>query len=269
MGKLLLMRHGKSMWNADPSNPLLEWKYAGAIDVPLSEKGIQQAIDAGHLTKSIDIDVVYCSMLIRAQTTALIALAAHDRNKVPLLVRDTEDPEQRGLRAHKEKIFEGSHQTILPMYCSYDLNERDFGRLAGMFEREQKNHFDAKDLECFRTNWSIPFPMGESNADVFDRTIAFFERHIRGQLEQGKNVFICCHGFVIRVILAYIQKLSPSDWQIAMKKEIRHEKSALDVPNATPFAFDYIKSPNGPLAGEFVKCPDIENSNEKQVSSKL
>jgi len=259
------------MWNADPSNPLVDWKYAGAIDVPLSEKGIQQAIAAGHLTKNIDIDVVYCSMLIRAQTTALIALAAHNRNKVPLLVRDTKERDKRGLRAHTTKIFEGSHQEVIPMYCSYDLDERDFGKLAGMFEAEQKVHYDKKDLECFRTTWGIPFPNGESNADVFDRTIAFFERHIRGQLEMGKNVFICCHGFVIRVILAYIQNMTPADWQEAMKLEMRHEKCKLDVPNASPVVFDYVKSENEPRAAKFVHMgnEDFNTSETNVVTSKL
>lgn len=94
-------------------------------------------------------------MLIRAQTTALIALASKEDDKVPLIVRDT-DPSQkdkRGIRAHKRKIHEAKHQDILPMYCSFDLNERSFGKIQGMFKAEQEKHYNKEELYRFRVDW--------------------------------------------------------------------------------------------------------------------
>lgn len=105
--------------------------------------------------KHVDLDLVYCSMLTRAQTTALIALAFLGNEKVPLIVRDTDasQKDKRGIRAHKRKIHEGKHQDILPMYCSFDLNERSFGNIQGMFKAEQQKHFTEEELLSFRTEW--------------------------------------------------------------------------------------------------------------------
>jgi len=243
---LLLVRHGQSMWNRDPNKPAAPWMYAGAVDVPLSVKGVMQAMNAGKVLKDLPIDVVYCSMLVRAQTTALIALAAHEDQKAPLLVKDT-DPsnvEERGLRAHKKKMSEASHQTVIPVYCSKLLNERSFGYLQGMYEHQQKKEHAKEDLKDFRRAWNIPFPGGESQAEVYDRTVAFFERHIRNQLEQGQNVLIVVHGFVIRALLAHILDLNPSEYVKHMELDLKHDKSSqLHSENAIPRIFKYHGDP--------------------------
>jgi len=262
------------MWNLDPNRPELPWKYAGAVDVPLSEKGITEAIRAGKALRELPIDVVYCSMLIRAQTTTLIALASHQEKKAPLLVRDSEtEPDKRGLRAHKAKMSKGSHQTVLPVYCSYQLNERSFGELQGMYEWEQKRKFSKRDLREFRREWDVPFPGGESQAQVFDRTVRFFERHIRGQLNQGKNVLICCHGFVVRAILAYILELSPQDFRHQMDLDLAHDPaSLLHSKNAIPRVFSYepTKPDSRELKGAFKDISDQYPFKEsKPAKSKL
>jgi len=233
------------MWNHDPARPNLPWKYAGSVDIPLSEKGIQEALNAGKSLRDTPIDVVYCSMLIRAQTTTLLALASHQDGKAPLLVRDNDQADKRGLRAHKAKMSKGSHQTVLPVYCSHQLNERSFGILQGMYQWEQERKYSKADLMAFRKDFTIPFPGGESQADVYDRTVRFFEKHIRNQLEQGKNVMVCCHGFVIRAILIHILNLSPREFTQEMNLDIAHDpKSLLACKNATPRVFAY-KSGDG------------------------
>jgi len=85
--------------------PQKGWRYAGAVDVPLSEDGIADAVRAGRALQTLPLDVVYSSMLIRAQMTALIALASHDSEQTPLLVRDEPDAKQpRGLRVHTARM---------------------------------------------------------------------------------------------------------------------------------------------------------------------
>ncbi len=62
MAKLILIRHGQSVWN-------LQNRFTGWIDVPLSKKGIKEAQNAGKLLKYFTFDVAFTSNLIRAQDT--------------------------------------------------------------------------------------------------------------------------------------------------------------------------------------------------------
>ena len=77
MALLILMRHGQSMWNA--ANLFTGW-----VDVPLTNKGIEEAISGGKEISSLPIDEVHVSTLIRAQMTAMLALAQHDSGKTPI-----------------------------------------------------------------------------------------------------------------------------------------------------------------------------------------
>ena len=231
------------------------------MDVPLSEDGIAEAIDAGRRLKSIPLDVVYSSNMIRAQMTCLIALASHDQEQTPLLVRDNPDPNaQRGLRAHVKKMYFPSMtdeeettgeqweevSRFIPVYCSNQLNERDFGQLQGMHSREQKRRYSAQQLEQWRCAWDVPFPgpSGESSKQVYDRVVAFFERHIRRQLEQGKNVMIVAHGFVQRVLIKHLLGISDEEWVEHMKREGSTDPkvkrtSKLLAQNGVPQLFSY------------------------------
>jgi 2,3-bisphosphoglycerate-dependent phosphoglycerate mutase len=239
-GHLILMRHGQSMWNVRPGHPSPTWRYAGAVDVPLSEEGIHEALAAGRALRSLSIDVVYCSMLIRAQTTTLIALASHEDGKAPLLVRDTEQGLPRGIRVHTGQMSESSRQTVLPVYCATQLNERSFGDLQGVYDHEQKKVYTKSDLDAFRRDWYVPFPGGESQAECYDRSAQFFERHIRAQLAAGRSVLVVAHGFVVRAILAHILELSPRQYCIEMVLDLKHDpKSQLASKNAIPRIFQY------------------------------
>jgi 2,3-bisphosphoglycerate-dependent phosphoglycerate mutase len=218
--------------------------------VPLSEKGIQEAIQAGHRLRQIPLDLVYSSMLIRAQMTALIALAGHDSQMAPLIVKDTDAslPDQRGIRAHMRKMHEGAHSEVIPVYSSYQLDERDFGEMQGMHQNEQKKKYKPAELQKARYDFHTKFPGGESSAEVYKRVMGFFEKHIQGQLDQDKNCMICCHGFVIRVLIKYLTQMSDEDWYRHMALEAskdpkEYKRSLLRTENATPVIFSYdIKS---------------------------
>ncbi|KAK4489935.1 hypothetical protein RD792_000584 [Penstemon davidsonii] len=71
---LVLIRHGESMWNEKNL-------FTGCVDVPLTEKGVEEAIEAGKRISNIPVDVIYTSALIRAQMTAMLAMTEHRRKK--------------------------------------------------------------------------------------------------------------------------------------------------------------------------------------------
>lgn len=72
---LILIRHGESLWNEKNL-------FTGCVDVPLSKKGIDEAIEAGKRISSIPVDLIFTSALIRAQMTAMLAMTQHRRRKV-------------------------------------------------------------------------------------------------------------------------------------------------------------------------------------------
>lgn len=206
-------------------------------------------------------------MLVRAQMTALIALATHDSEQTPLIVRDNPDPKgTRGLRQHttrmhsppvaedEETTGENEDETnrVIPVYCSHNLDERDFGTLQGMHSRMQRRMFRPEQLEAWRCNWQDRFPGGESSEDVYNRVVSFFEKHIRNQLEQGNNVMIVAHGFVQRVLIKYLINMKDSDWVTHMKLEshpnVENRKSSkLLAQNAVPVIFSYAQGPHSAI----------------------
>jgi len=72
---LILIRQGESLWNEKNL-------FTGCVDVPLTPKGVVEAIEAGKRICNIPVDVIYTSSLIRAQMTAMLAMMQHRRKKV-------------------------------------------------------------------------------------------------------------------------------------------------------------------------------------------
>lgn len=72
---LILIRHGESLWNEKNL-------FTGCVDVPLTKKGVEEAIEAGKRISNIPVDMIYTSSLIRAQMTAMLAMTQHRRKKV-------------------------------------------------------------------------------------------------------------------------------------------------------------------------------------------
>lgn len=72
---MILIRHGESMWNEKNL-------FTGCVDVPLTKKGVEEAIEAGKRISSIPVDIIYTSALIRAQMTAMLVMTEHRRKKV-------------------------------------------------------------------------------------------------------------------------------------------------------------------------------------------
>ncbi|MBI1333159.1 MAG: 2,3-bisphosphoglycerate-dependent phosphoglycerate mutase [Armatimonadetes bacterium] len=172
MPKLILVRHGQSLWN-------LEDRFTGWVDVPLTPQGEQEARNAGTKLKGISIDVAYTSSLQRAQNTL--------------------------------KLILESMGTTLPTIRDEALNERHYGDLQGLNKARTAEKFGAEQVKIWRRSFDVPPPNGESLKDTAARTLPFFERCILGDIAQGKNVLVVAHGNSNRSIVMQLDKLSTAE----------------------------------------------------------
>tara|TARA_B110000881_G_scaffold211471_1_gene219972 strand:+ start:637 stop:1236 length:600 start_codon:yes stop_codon:yes gene_type:complete len=174
MTRLILIRHGQSIWNA-------ENRFTGWTNVELSEKGELEALEAGKTLAQIKIDGVYTSDLVRAQRTAEIVM---DNNEV---------------------------SSNFPTYCDYRLNERNYGELQGLNKTETAEKHGAEQVHIWRRSYDIAPPGGESLEMTAARTIPYFIRKIMPELISGKNILISAHGNSLRSIVMHIENISPED----------------------------------------------------------
>ncbi|MBK3331562.1 2,3-diphosphoglycerate-dependent phosphoglycerate mutase [Persephonella atlantica] len=172
MPKLVLVRHGQSVWN-------LQNRFTGWVDVPLTEKGKEEAYKAGELLKDIRFSVAYTSDLSRAQETLRIIL------------------ETIGL--------------FIPVIKDKALNERHYGALQGLNKDRAREKWGKEIVHLWRRSYDIPPPEGESLKDTAARTIPFLERAIMGDILDGRDVLVVAHGNSLRSIVMYLEKLSPEE----------------------------------------------------------
>ena len=197
MNKLVLLRHGQSQWN-------LENKFTGWKDVPLTEKGINEANNAGLLLKknNIKIDKIFSSVLERANKTAEIAIKASE--------------------------IENLHKNGILIYeKDQRLNERDYGDLVGLNKAETANKFGKEQVHIWRRSYDTPPPNGESLKDVVNRVSPYFLETIQPYILNKKNVLIAAHGNSLRAIMIKVGIYQP--------KEI----SAIELPTGRPLCLDY------------------------------
>ena len=197
MNKLVLLRHGQSQWN-------LENKFTGWKDVPLTEKGIEEAKNAGILIKknNIKFDKIYSSILKRANHTAEIAIK-------------------------EAQIFELFKNDILIYEKNQDLNERDYGDLVGLNKTETAEKFGKDQVQKWRRSFDIPPPNGESLKDVVNRVSPFFDKEIIPKILDGKNILIVAHGNSLRAILIKVG--------LYRSEEI----SSIELPTGSPLCINY------------------------------
>ncbi len=174
MGKLILIRHGQSVWNA-------ENRFTGWTDVDLSDKGVKEAEEAGNELRSQVIDVVHTSDLIRAKRTAEIVIRANVSSKDAVTKSD------------------------------WRLNERNYGSLQGLNKAETAEKHGAEQVRIWRRSFDVAPPEGESLEMTAKRTIPYFEEEILPDLESGVNVLVSAHGNSLRSIVMHIEGISPED----------------------------------------------------------
>ena len=197
MNKLVLLRHGQSQWN-------LENRFTGWKDVPLTEKGINEANNAGHLLKkhNIKIDKVFSSVLERANKTAEIAMK----------VLEIENLYENGNLIYEKNL---------------NLNERDYGDLVGLNKAETADKFGKEQVHIWRRSYDIPPPNGESLKDVVDRVSPYFTETIQPHILNKKNVLIAAHGNSLRAIMIKVGMYKPE------------EISSIELPTGSPLCIDY------------------------------
>lgn len=170
MATLVLVRHGESQWN-------LENRFTGWVDVPLTEKGREEARKAGEKLNGIKFDKAYTSVLMRASQTL-------------------------------DMILKEIRQENLPIEKDQALNERHYGDLQGLNKAETAKKFGEKQVHIWRRSYDIAPPNGESLKDTAARTLPYFEQKIIPDLKAGKNILVSAHGNSLRSIVMYLDKLT-------------------------------------------------------------
>ncbi len=172
MSKLVLIRHGQSLWN-------LENRFTGWVDVPLTEAGRKEARNAGKKLAGVKFDVAYTSALSRAQETL------------------------------REILLEMG--VDLPVIRDQALNERHYGDLQGLNKEQTAEQYGAEQVKIWRRSYDVPPPGGEALKQTAERTLPFFRRCILGDLKQGKNVLVVAHGNSNRSIVMDLEKMTPEE----------------------------------------------------------
>jgi 2,3-bisphosphoglycerate-dependent phosphoglycerate mutase len=196
-GKLVLLRHGQSIWN-------LENLFTGWIDVDLSPQGVQEAQEAGRLLKAegIPFDIAFTSVLKRAIRTLWITL-------------------------------DGLDMMWLPVERSWRLNERHYGALQGLDKAQTVAKHGAEQVKVWRRSYDIPpppldgndpthprfdrryasvppaeMPSCESLKDTLARVLPFWNARIAPELAAGRNVLVAAHGNSLRALVKMLDGMS-------------------------------------------------------------
>jgi 2,3-bisphosphoglycerate-dependent phosphoglycerate mutase len=200
MIKLVLLRHGESIWNR-------ENRFTGWTDVDLSDRGREEATAAGQLLKEdgYTFDVAYTSLLKRAIRTLWIALDGMDLMWIPV----TKD---------------------------WRLNERHYGALQGLNKAETAAKHGEAQVKIWRRAYDIPppplspddarhpyrdprygmlpaseLPLTESLKDTVARVVPYWQSSIAPQLRAGKKVLIAAHGNSLRALVKHLDNVSDAD----------------------------------------------------------
>lgn len=168
MPRLVLVRHGQSLWN-------LQNRFTGWVDVPLTTTGEDEARRAGEHLRGSTFDVAYTSALTRAQETLRLIMSVSGLD-VPI-IRDAA------------------------------LNERDYGDLAGLDKAATAARYGAEQVHIWRRSFDIAPPGGESLKDTAARTLPFFERAVLEDIRAGRDVLVVAHGNSNRSIVMRLDGL--------------------------------------------------------------
>jgi 2,3-bisphosphoglycerate-dependent phosphoglycerate mutase len=229
-GKLVLCRHGQSIWN-------LQNLFTGWTDVDLTEQGVREAITAGQQLKSLEIkfDVAYTSVLVRAIRTLWLML-----DEMSLM--------------------------WIPVERSWRLNERHYGALQGLNKAETTAQHGAEQVHVWRRSYDIPpppleesderhprfdprykgipsVPATESLKDTLERVSPYWLDQIAPRLKADQNVLIAAHGNSLRALVKMLDGISDQDI------------TEFNIPTGVPILYD-LDDNLKPRSREFIGDPD-------------
>ncbi len=216
MAKLVLLRHGESMWNR--LNVFTGW-----VDVPLTVKGIEEAAAAGRKLADMEFDIIFTSTLVRAMETAMIAMAYNKSDRLPVVIHEEEGKEGEWSKIYDEEM----EKRIIPVIRDWHLNERYYGELQGKNKARTAEQYGAEQVHLWRRSYDVPPPGGECLKDTAERTIPFFRDHIIPRLKLNQNVFIAAHGNSLRSIVMHLDHLT------------EEEVLNLEIPTGEPILYHY------------------------------
>ena len=200
MIKLVLVRHGQSMWN-------LENKFTGWTDVELSPKGIAEAKEAGKVLKEkgFSFDLAFTSALKRAEDTL-------------------------------RYILKEMNEENIEIKRSWKLNERHYGALQGLNKEETKEKYGEKQVLLWRRSTDVrppeldksdkrypgndpkynglseeELPKTENLLDTIKRVVEYWNSDIKPELENGRKIIIAAHGNSLRGLTKYLDNISDED----------------------------------------------------------
>ena len=200
MIKLVLVRHGQSMWN-------LENKFTGWTDVELSPKGIAEAKEAGKVLKEkgFSFDLAFTSVLKRAEDTL-------------------------------RYILKEMNEENIEIKRSWKLNERHYGALQGLNKEETKEKYGEKQVLLWRRSTDVrppeldksdkrypgndpkynglseeELPKTENLLDTIKRVVEYLNSDIKPELENGRKIIIAAHGNSLRGLIKYLDNISDED----------------------------------------------------------
>jgi len=208
MNKLVIVRHGESVWNK-------ENVFTGWIDAPLSEEGINQAKRAGQILKGkgFTFDLGFTSVLQRAYNT------------LDLILKEM--------------------NITIPVEKSWRLNERHYGDLQGLNKNETKEKFGEEQVALWRRSYDVQppakgeekefaykevkegnVPLTESLKDTEERLVPYWKETIVPQILASKKVIISAHGNSIRALIKNLEGLSSE------------EITKIEIPVGTPLVYE-------------------------------
>ncbi len=214
--KLVLLRHGESVWNK-------ENRFTGWTDVGLTEKGLAEARAAGQLLKAqgFDFDIAYTSVLRRAIKTLWVGLEEMDR-------------------------------MWLPIVHSWRLNERHYGALQGLNKAETAAKFGEEQVKIWRRAYATPppaldqndpryesqdpryaslapgqFPTSECLKDTVERFLPYWHETIAPAVKSGRRVLVVAHGNSLRALIKYLDNISDADIV------------GLNIPTGQPLVYEF------------------------------
>ena len=200
MYQVVFIRHGESEWN-------MENRFTGWTDVPLSDKGIAEAREAGKLLKKegFVFDLTFTSVLKRAIKTLWLTLVEMDLMWVPVV-------------------------------HSWRLNERHYGALQGLNKAETAAKYGDDQVKIWRRSYDVPPPLlektderhpgkdpryasltpselpdGECLADTVARAVPYWENTIVPEIRAGKKILVAAHGNSLRALVKYLDNISEKD----------------------------------------------------------
>ncbi|HET9272748.1 MAG TPA: 2,3-diphosphoglycerate-dependent phosphoglycerate mutase [Methyloceanibacter sp.] len=211
MPRLVLLRHGESVWNR-------ENRFSGWTDVDLSEEGVEEAKQAAALLEAHDIQFDHCftSVLKRAIHTLWIVLDELDL-------------------------------AWLPVSCTWRLNERHYGALQGRNKDQMRREVGEEQVHKWRRSFTarpppldeldepkyatmIPLseiPASESLEDTLARVLPYWQEHVEPLLMHERTPLVAAHGTSLRGIVKYLENISDADIE------------RLEIPTAKPLVYEF------------------------------